>query len=176
MTRAGRFLVAFMVAFVLMLVVRAVGVTIYTIKDDRMSPTLQYGDRVLVNRWSYGLRITGGGLFNYGRIARQPVRRGDLVALSTAIFRCKAVPGDTVMINGAITVVPGLEQCADADYYLMESIGKYEPVRLGLVKEEQIVGRAVGVVFRYDARKPMKGIYNPQSWERFPADRILCPL
>ena len=168
-----RFLLAFSVAFGLMLIVRAVGVTIYTVEDERLHPDLEYGDRVLVNRWSYGLRIAGGGLFSYGRIGRQPVRRGDLVALTsnftTAFFRCKAVPGDTVMLNGTLTVVPGVEQCADADYYLMESIGRRENRRQGLVKEEQIIGRAVMVVYCYNKRLPL-------WWERIDPYRFFYPL
>ena len=152
--------------------------TIYTIGDDTLSPRLLCGDRVLVNRWSYGLRVSGGGLFSYGRIGRQKVCRGDLVAVDgegdksavsePAIFRCGAVPGDTVTVDGVLTIVPGLEQCADADYYLMEHVGQGEGLRQGFVREEQIIGRVTHVVYRHDPSQPL--------WQGWEGDRTFMPL
>lgn len=173
-----KFLVALVVAFVLMIAFRALAMTVYTIGDDTLSPRLLIGDRVLVNRWSYGLRVCGGGLFTYGRIGRQKVSRGDLVAVDgegsgvsvsrPAIFRCGAVPGDTIVLAGVMTVVPGLEQCADADYYMMEPVGQGGEHCQGFVREEQIVGRVTHVVYHHDPSQPL--------WQGWESSRTFMPL
>ena len=153
-----RFLLALIVAFALMMAFRVLAMTVYTISDDALMPQLSRGDRVLVNRWSYGLRVSGGALFSYGRIGRQQVNVGDLVvvdsdegdASTTSIFRCAAVPGDTVTIDGLLTVVPSLEACADADYYLMEDCAGR-----GFVREEQIIGRVTHIVYSHNLEAPL---------------------
>ena len=173
-----KFLVALASAFVLMIVFRALAMTVYTIGDDTLAPHLLSGDRVLVNRWSYGLRVSGGSLFSYGRIGRQKVSRGDLVAVDgegvpagnsqPAIFRCGALPGDTIKIDGVLTVVPGLEQCADADYYLMEQVGEGGAHHQGFVREEQIIGRVTHVIYRLDPSLPL--------WQGWESSRTFMPL
>jgi len=115
-----KLLLALTIAVCLMLCVRALFFTIYTVNGSALEPVLTVGDRVLVNRWSYGLRTGGGRFFDYTRwMASQP-SRGDLVAfnfpLDTArsiarrpvyICFCKAVPGDSVSIGGKRLIVPG---------------------------------------------------------------------
>ena len=63
MKKTVRFLLAFLIAFALMMVVRVVGITIYTINGTSLEPSFQVGDRVMVNRWSYGLRVGGKDSF-----------------------------------------------------------------------------------------------------------------
>lgn len=116
---ALKFVMALTVTILLMLAFRALVFTVYTVRGTALEPCLVEGDRVLVNRWSYGLR-TGGGMFDYARWAASPVERGDLVvfnspadkAAQTAMrkvlaYFCTGVPGDTVMAFGARIVVPG---------------------------------------------------------------------
>ena len=131
MRRTARFLLALAVALVLMLCFRALAFTIYVVDGQAFSPLFHAGDRVMVNRWSYGLRVGGqDGPFRYARIGRQPMERGDIVAFENPqntdevlICRCKAVPGDTIMHQGQPLVVPGTLTCASSDHYWMEAIG-----------------------------------------------------
>ena len=176
-----RFLLAFLTAFLLMMVVRAVGVTLFNIEGNALEPMLMQGDRVLVNRWSYGLRVnTFGGLFNYGRIGKQPVAKGDLVAFENPldatyhevlICRCVALPGDSVNVNGIMTVVPSLEDCAETDFYWMESINPDNTIdsrSLGFIPEKLIIGRVVLVVYSREPSAPL--------WDGWRTDRLLLPL
>ena len=50
-----------------MLLFRSVAFTIYTVPQTGIKPWLVSGDRVLVNRWSYGLRTGGERFFPYSR-------------------------------------------------------------------------------------------------------------
>lgn len=106
-----------------MLVFRSLAFTVYTVGGDALEPCFVDGDRVLVNRWSYGLRTGGGPLFSYVRWFAQPLRRGDLVAYncpadsgrriaSRQVFfgYCTAAPGDTVRVGKRSLIVPGRDR------------------------------------------------------------------
>jgi len=173
MRKTLRFLLAFLIAFAMMMVVRAIGVTLYTISDTGLEPVFQAGDRVMVNRWSYGLRVGGkDSFFGYGRIARQSVEKGDLVAFENPlnndeifIYRCKGLPGDTIVHEGKTLVVPSLKDCADADYYWLETLDTHQ---LGFIAEEYLVGRAFMVVY---SRNPLGPF-----WKGWRSNRILLSL
>jgi len=181
MKKTVRFLLVLIAAFLLMLVFRSVGVTLYTIEGDGLSPSLIAGDHVLVNRWSYGLRIGGSkSLFNYGRICKQPIAKGDLVAFENPldsthhevfICRCVALPGDSLMVDNVKTVVPCLDNCASADFYWLESITPYSRIdsrSLGFIAEEYIIGRAFLIVYSRDPSAPL--------WKGWRSDRLLLPI
>ena len=176
MLKTFRFLLALAVALLLMLVFRALAFTICTVEGNGLEPVLQQGDRVLVNRWSYGLRVgSDGGLFGYGRLGRRPVSRGDLVAFENPhntdeilICRCKALPGDTISTaDGQTMVVPSLKTCDSADHYWMEALGTEDVTdsrTLGFIPEQFIIGRATMVVFSHD---PTASILKGWCGERF---------
>lgn len=171
-----KFILALAVAFVVMLAFRSLVMTVCTIEGNGMSPTFLAGDRVLVNRWSYGLR-TGdrGGLFDYGRLCRQPVEKGDFIAFEDSlgqllICRCAALPGDTVRVSSESVVVPGVAACADQDYYWVEPIGKNNQVgsrQLGFIPESNIVGRACLILYSHDSSGPIS-----EGWR---GQRFLLP-
>lgn len=159
-----------------MLAFRAFAFTIYTVNGRGYEPVFFAGDRVLVNRWSYGLRMGGNGLFSYGRICKQQISRDDLVAYedprdsSIVLFgRCRALPGDTVEHNGQLMIVPSVVNCADADYYWLQAVNPSHPDSrcFGVVSERRIIGRALFVVYHHTPELPL--------WKGYRSDRILIP-
>ena len=79
-----------------------------------MENTLYQGEGVLVNKWSYGLRMPFPSFLGYHRIGNCDVGKGDIVIFndpgatqrnkrlewrSVFISRCIATPGDTLMLN-----------------------------------------------------------------------------
>ena len=166
MRKTAKFLLALAIALLLMLCFRTLVFTIYTVEGSGLSPTFLPGDRVLVNRWSYGLRVGGdGGVFHYGRIGRQTVSLGDIVAFEhpqvsgqVLLCRCKALPGDTILQpDGQTIVMPSLSDCADADYYWMESLGTgnhLDSRTLGAIPERCIIGRITMVVYNHHPQMP----------------------
>ena len=161
-----------------MLAFRALVMTVCTIEGDGLSPQFQEGDRVVINRWSYGLR-TGkkGGLFDYGRICEQKVEKGDFIAFEDLygriyICQCAALPGDTVYLDNEKIpcVVPGVQTCDDQDYYWVRSINKDNPIDsrlLGFIPEERIIGRACLILFSHDSKAPF--------WKGYRSERLLLP-
>ena len=159
-----KFLCALVVAFVVMLAFRALVFTIYTVPGSTLEPDFKAGDRVMVNRWSYGLRTGGDGLFSYGRLCCQPVDKGDIVAVDDSvgnilIGRCTALPGDTIQLQKRTVIVPGKVNCARHDYYHVSSVG--------LVREEQIIGRVALIVFNH-----APGL---SFWRGYDSSRLFLP-
>ncbi len=159
-----RFVITLATAFVLVLTFRALAFSVYTVEGKGLQPLYICGDRLLVNRWSYGLRINGNGMLPYSRLLRKPVNKGDIVVFDLPgdsiegefVARCKAVPGDTVRLKDGIVVVPGLKDCADADYYWLESIHPKNPAdsrHLGFISERNIIGRVVNILYHHDDNK-----------------------
>ena len=167
-----KFLLALAVAFVVMLAFRGLVMTVCTIEGEGLAPQFMAGDRVVVNRWSYGLR-TGkkGGLFDYGRICHQKVKKGDFIAFEDSlgqmlICRCTALPGDTL---GQL-IVPGLDNCADQDYYWVEAVSRNNALssrELGFIPEDRIIGRVCLVLYSRDTASPF--------WKGYRSDRLLLP-
>lgn len=179
-------LLALAIAILVMLLIRATVVTIYGVEGQALMPYFMAGDRVMVNRWSYGLRVGGNHFLHYSRLWRQPVERGDVVAVNdptdtlqssvddrhVLFLRCKNVPGDRIrQADGQQTVIPGRYSCADKDYYLMEPIGKSSlsekpdgaPL---LIPEDHIIGRAFLIIYSHDPEQPL--------WDGWRNDRFLA--
>jgi signal peptidase I len=173
MRNTFKFLLALAIAFAVMLAFRSLVMTVCMIEGDGLAPQFIAGDHVVVNRWSYGLR-TGekSGLFDYGRICRQDIKKGDYIAFEDSlgqvlICRCTALPGDTIMKN---VVVPGLVNCADQDYYWVEPVGKNNPLssrQLGFIPEQRIIGRACLVLYSREPSAPF--------WKGYRSERLLLP-
>jgi signal peptidase I len=98
----GEWVVVGVVAFGLMALIQATSVQTFRIPSDSMVPTLQKGDRVLVNKWSYRLH---------------DVQRGDIVVFDKPddpaltedhlIKRVIGLPGETVTIDGEHVIIDG---------------------------------------------------------------------
>lgn len=170
---ALQLLLALAIAALLVLGVRSLAFTVYTVDGQQYAPELLQGDRIAINRWSYGLRTGGSrGLFPYGRILKSKVRVGDIVAFDSPvdtidglfIARCKALPGDTLTYNGAPYVVPGREAtCAKEDYYWFVPIGKAKG-DYGPIPESCIIGRVISVIYHHDDTQPFYTGYGKGYW------------
>ena len=157
---------------------RALVMTVCTIEGDGLSPQFVKGDRVVINRWSYGLRTGAkGSLFDYGRICRQDIKKNDFIAFEdpngqVLICQCAAIPGDTIYLGKeqAPCVVPGIETCDEQNYYWVKSISDNNPIDsrlLGFISEDRIIGRACLVLFSHDTETPF--------WKGYRYDRLLLP-
>lgn len=168
-----KFVVTMAVAVVLVLMFRALAFTIYTVEGKGLTPVYIEGDRLLVNRWSYGLRVDGKGMLPYSRMLRKQVAKGDIVVFDLPgdsiegafIARCKAVPGDAIRLKEGTVVVPGLKDCADADYYWLEALNPQNPVdsrHLGFISERQIIGKVITILYSHDDRRPFWAGYRKE--------------
>lgn len=153
-----KYIIAITLAIALMLATRALVVSTHSVNGNGLAPLFKNGDCLLINRCSYGMRIAGNGLLPYNRLMRQPVERGDIIVFTLPgdsvsglmIARCTATPGDTVRTQGGTQLVPGLVNCAKADYYWVEALNKENPIdsrHLGFIPECNIIGRVVTVLY-----------------------------
>lgn len=147
-----KFLLVLAISLLVMLAFRALAFTIYSVNGSGLEPAFKAGDRVVVNRWSYGLRTGGGGLFSYGRLCWQSPARGEYIAFEDSegrmlVGRCTALPGDTVTLAGkGRAIMPSRSNCDRHDCYFIDQVG--------IVFEEVIIGRVVMVLFNHQSGTP----------------------
>lgn len=105
---------AVLIAAALVVLIKVFAFTSCTIPSTGMENSLLRGERVIVNKWSYGLRLPLIGMTGYHRLAARGVERGDIVLFNNPagkgtidrrelfINRCIGLPGDTLMLNGQL--------------------------------------------------------------------------
>lgn len=128
MKKGSKWILAFAGAIIVVLLLRGFLFTSYIIPSSGMENALYEGDRILVNKWSYGLRLPLMSLFSYHRWGSSPVKRGDIAVFNnpaspgsvidkkeTFISRCIGTPGDTLLVNAlfSVTSSPGVKAGPD---------------------------------------------------------------
>lgn len=126
MNKGIRWLIALAGAIVVALLFRCFAFTSCLIPSSGMENSLFQGERILVNKWSYGLRLPAMSLFPYTRWISSQVQRGDVVLFNNPantsqsvidrrevyISRCIGVPGDTLFVDSLFTVVASPRQAS----------------------------------------------------------------
>ncbi|WP_455971478.1 signal peptidase I [Bacteroides congonensis] len=111
--RKYKWILAFAGAVVVVLLLRGFAFTSCLIPSTGMENSIFQGERILVNKWSYGLRVPFMTLFSYHRWGERPVQRQDIVVFNNPasirqpvidsrevyISRCIGVPGDTLLVD-----------------------------------------------------------------------------
>ena len=119
-------------AVILALLIRAFIIQPFKIPTGSMEPTLIPGDRILVLRYVYGLRIP----FTFKRIAKfRSPKTGEIVVFNYPeetnrdfIKRCIGTPGSTVEIKNGVILLNGqplkMEPINQLYYYNRGTLGK----------------------------------------------------
>lgn len=104
--------------------------TSYLIPSSGMENSLYQGERILVNKWSYGLRLPFMKLWGYHRWADSPVQKEDILVFNNPanlsepvidrrevfISRCIGTPGDTLLIDSLFSVIPSEKNAPDQKF------------------------------------------------------------
>ena len=116
--RKLKWIFAFAGAIAVVLLLRGFAFTSYLIPSTGMENSLFQGERILVNKWSYGLRLPLMSLFSYHRWCERSVRQQDVVVFNNPaaigqptidrreiyISRCIGTPGDTLLVDSLFSV------------------------------------------------------------------------
>lgn len=111
--RKFKWILVFAGAIVAVLLLRGFAFTSCLIPSTGMENSIFQGERILVNKWSYGLRVPFMSLFSYHRWRERPVRAQDIVVFNNPaginqpvidrreiyISRCIGTPGDTLLVD-----------------------------------------------------------------------------
>lgn len=81
--------------------------TIIAIPQGGNAPSLLQGDHVLLNKWSYGLRLPRADWFGYQRIRRRPFRKTDWIAFNSPVVSPDALPDTSSLCVGRVLACPG---------------------------------------------------------------------
>mgnify|MGYP000794844344 CR=1 FL=1 len=117
--RKFKWIFAFAGAIAVVLLLRGFAFTSCLIPSTGMENSLFQGERILVNKWSYGLRVPLMSLFSYHRWCERSVRQQDVVVFNNPaaigqptidrreiyISRCLGVPGDTLLVDSLFSVI-----------------------------------------------------------------------
>ena len=117
--RKFKWILVFAGAIVIVLLLRVFAFTSCFIPSTGMENSIFQGERILVNKWSYGLRVPFMSIFSYHRWRERPVREQDIVVFNNPagirqpvidrreiyIGRCIGVPGDTLFIDSLFSVI-----------------------------------------------------------------------
>ena len=104
--------------------------TSYLIPSSGMENSLYQGERILVDKWSYGLRLPFMKLWGYHRWADSPVPKEDILVFNNPanlseptidrrevfISRCIGTPGDTLLIDSLFSVIPSEKNAPDQKF------------------------------------------------------------
>lgn len=116
--RKFKWIFAFAGAIAVVLLLRGFAFTSCLIPSTGMENSLFQGERILVNKWSYGLRVPLMSLFSYHRWCERSVRQQDVVVFNNPaaigqptidrreiyISRCIGTPGDTLLVGSLFSV------------------------------------------------------------------------
>ena len=116
--RKYKWIFAFAGAIAVVLLLRGFAFTSCLIPSTGMENSLFQGERILVNKWSYGLRVPLMSLFSYHRWCERSVRQQDVVVFNNPaaigqptidrreiyISRCIGTPGDTLLVDSLFSV------------------------------------------------------------------------
>ena len=117
--RKFKWILVFAGAIVIVLLLRGFAFPSCFIPSTGMENSIFQGERILVNKWSYGLRVPFMSIFSYHRWRERPVREQDIVVFNNPagirqpvidrreiyIGRCIGVPGDTLFIDSLFSVI-----------------------------------------------------------------------
>lgn len=161
--RIPKYLKVLFTAVLIVLLVKAFAFTSCTIPSTGMENSLYQGERVLVNKWSYGLRIP----FTSSHFLAEKARKGDIVLFNnpnpsswdTPVFarelfisRCVGTPGDTLMLNkellvtGENTLSPDSKSLYAYPYTAEDSL--LQAMKVLNIKDNPLVGYADGKYVR----------------------------
>ena len=167
MKRIPVFLKVLLTALLVMLLVKTFAFTTCSIPSTGMENTLYQGEKVWVNKWSYGLRIP----FTSSHILAKRVHRGDVVLFNNPapanperpvyarglfISRCVGTPGDTLMLNAELMVTGQKVLNPDSKQLYVYPVEQEDTLKQALsllgIKGNQLVGYSEGRYMRSFSR------------------------
>lgn len=144
-----RTLLTFVIAIAIVLLFRTFVLTSCTIPHSGMENTLYQGDHVIVNKWSYGLRLPLTSVWGYHRWGSKEVNQGDIILFNNPaptnpkqtieardlyISRCIGKAGDTLMLNNELVKTGNMVISPD-DKYLYSYPGEHEDLILKVLEK-----------------------------------------
>lgn len=107
--------------------------TSYLIPSAGMENSLMRGERILVNKWSYGLRLPWMRWIGYHRWGSRPVDKEDIIVFNNPanleepaidereifINRCIGRPGDTLLVDSLFTAACPEQLAPDQKFLFM---------------------------------------------------------
>jgi signal peptidase I len=161
------------IAILVALMLRAVVVEAFKIPSGSMIPTLQVGDHIFVNKFTYGPTLP---IFNNRVLEDMPPKRGDVIVFEFPepnpsrerqdyIKRVIALPGDTLEADGGHPVINGwrVPSCKVGDYKFSEEPGSF--MHSGELYVEYLEGTAYLAIYMHEGLDAHEGPFHVSPGE-----------
>lgn len=130
MTNGWKIASAAIGVILIVVLLRGCVATSYLIPSSGMENSLYCGERILVNKWSYGLRLPFMKLVGYHRWADRSIHKEDILVFNNPanlsepvidrreafISRCIGTPGDTLLIDSLFSVISSEKNAPDQKF------------------------------------------------------------
>lgn len=130
MKKSWKIAMAIVGVILVVVLLRGCVATSCLIPSSGMENSLYQGERILVNKWSYGLRLPFMKWTGYHRWADRPVQKEDILVFNNPanlsepvidrrevfISRCLGRPGDTLLIDSLFSVIPSEKNAPDQKF------------------------------------------------------------
>ncbi|KAA6340526.1 Signal peptidase I [termite gut metagenome] len=140
MKRGSKWLIAISGVAISVLLFHLFAFTSYYIPSAGMENTLIQSECIVVNKWSYGLRLPFMSLFSYIRLRERGVEKGDVTVFNNPanilqpvidrrevfIGRCGGIPGDTLSVDSLFTVILSTDRQVNPDEKALYSYPKHK--------------------------------------------------
>lgn len=127
MKRVEKILRSILGAICIIVLLRGFVITSFLIPSSGMENSLYQGERILVNKWSYGLRLPFMKIGGYQRWAEKEVKKNDIIVFNNPanyqttvidqrevfIGRCVGLPGDTLLMDSLFCIIPTEQESPD---------------------------------------------------------------
>lgn len=189
MARWGKTALAMAGAVLAVVLLRGCVATSYLIPSSGMENSLLQGERILVNKWSYGLRLPFMALWGYHRWGDSPVGKEEILVFNNPanlsepvisrrevfISRCIGVPGDTLLIDSLFSVIPSRKSTPDQKFlytYPREKEKQLDSLLASLaIRDNRLMGQDSAMNVRSFSRYEyylLEQAMNGDCWVRLP--------
>lgn len=198
--KGWKIIVAVATAALGVVLLRGCVATSYLIPSEGMESSLYRGERILVNRWSYGFRVPLMQWWGYHRWAEKPVKQGDIVVFNNPanrqekaierrevfISRCIGLPGDTLPVDTLFRAIHTLQNAPDQQFlysYPRQREAELQELARSLgIEPKKPVGQdslhCIGRFSRYEHYLLKQALKDTACWivPIVPDDSLLRPL
>ena len=162
--RTAKWIGAFIGAIVVVLLLRSFFIASCVAPSKGVESSLYEGERIIVNKWSYGLRLPLMNWFGYHRWNENLVHRHDVILFNNPsnyttsaiderelfISRCVGIPNDTLYVDSLFAIHPKSTKSYPLVIPAKRSVIRVYPWNMTLLRNTLVLHEGKNAVIKHD--------------------------